>query len=144
MNEPSLPTTSPFQSTTSPGLSSAGTAVTTEPPAEIPLAWLGAVAGPGAARGQTFVLLPETVVGRATGHILLSGDRTVSAQHAKVRCELQQGQPVFVIYDLASANGIFVGRPDHLDDEANRVYRHELRSGDYILLGETILVFWQA
>jgi pSer/pThr/pTyr-binding forkhead associated (FHA) protein len=115
---------------------------------DVPLAWLGVVSGPGAARGQTFVLSPETIIGRTVGDVLLSGDRTVSSQHAKVRLEMKEGsaggEPVYVIYDLASANGTYVGKRENLDDDTNRIFRRELHNGDSILLGETALVFWQA
>jgi len=115
---------------------------------QIPLAWLGVVSGPGADRGRTFVLRPETVVGRITGDILLSGDNTVSAQHLKVRLEQKEGgaedEQVFVLYDLASANGTFVGTRQNYREESSRTYRRELHSGDYILVGETTLVFLQA
>ena len=140
----SLPATSPFQAATG----SARKVLMDESHINIPLAWLGVVSGPGAARGQTFVLSPETIIGRTVGDVLLSGDRTVSSQHAKVRLEPKESgagsESVFVIYDLASANGTYVGRREHLDDDANRIYRRELHNGDYVLLGETTLVFWQA
>jgi pSer/pThr/pTyr-binding forkhead associated (FHA) protein len=120
----------------------------TAPPTQIPLAWLGVVSGPGAARGQTFVLSAETIIGRKVGSLLLSGDKTVSSQHAKVRLEPKEGgaqsEQVFVIYDLAAANGTYVGTRETVNDDASRVYRRELHNGDYILLGETMLVFWQA
>jgi pSer/pThr/pTyr-binding forkhead associated (FHA) protein len=93
-------------------------------------------------------LLPETIIGRNTGDILLSGDPTVSGQHAKVRLEPKEGgvegEQVFVLYDLASANGTYAGTRENFSDDNSRVYRYELNSGTYILLGETVLTFWRA
>jgi len=125
----------------------ARTVVMAAPQPQIPLAWLGVVSGPGAARGRTFVLLPETVIGRNAGDVLLS-DSTISGQHAKVRLEPKEGgaedEQVFVLYDLASANGTYAGTRENYGDDNSRVYRCELRNGDYILLGETVLTFWRA
>jgi pSer/pThr/pTyr-binding forkhead associated (FHA) protein len=108
------------------------------------LAWLAVTDGPGAPRGQVFNLQQETLIGRKAGHIVLAGDSFVSGQHAKVRLERSQEEEekqVFVLYDLASANGTFVG--DRKDYRDHQVYRHELEDGDFILLGETTLVFKQ-
>ncbi len=118
------------------------------PAPQIKLAWLGVVSGPGAERGQTFVLRAETVVGRAGGEWNLSGDPTISSQHIRVRLEPKEGgaedEQVFVLYDLASANGTYVGTKENYREDDRRVYRCELHSGDYILLGETTLVFLDA
>lgn len=108
------------------------------------LAWFAVAEGPGASRGQVFTLQQETVIGRKVGQIVLSGDAYVSGQHAKVRLERSEeneDKQVFVLYDLASANGTFVG--DREDYRDNQVYRHELEDGDFILIGETTLVFKQ-
>jgi pSer/pThr/pTyr-binding forkhead associated (FHA) protein len=106
------------------------------------------VSGPGAERGRTYILLPETVIGRTAGDILLSGDPTVSGQHAKVRLEPKEGgaegEQTFVLYDLASANGMYAGTHKDYRDDNSRVYRYELNNGDYVLLGETVLTFWRA
>jgi alanyl-tRNA synthetase len=116
--------------------------------AQIPLAWLGVVSCPGAERGRTFVLLPETIIGRNAGDVLLSGDPTVSGQHAKVRLEPKEdgveGEQVFVLYDLASANGTYAGTRENYREDNSRTFRCELHDGDYILLGETVLTFWRA
>jgi hypothetical protein len=108
------------------------------------LAWLAVTEGPGANRGQVFTLERETLIGRAAGQITLSGDPHVSAQHAKVRLEpseKDEEEQVFVLYDLASRNGTFAGDKEEYRD--HQVYRHELTDGDYILVGETTLVFKQ-
>lgn len=114
---------------------------------QIPLAWLAVVEGPGGKRGTIFTLKPETVVGRVQGDYLLSGDRTVSSQHIKIRLEPKEdeaeGKQVFILYDLASANGTYAGTRQTYRDESSRVYRHELKDGDYVLVGETTLVFKQ-
>lgn len=115
------------------------------PEPDTPLAWLGIISGPGGSRGQTFVLRPETVIGRVKGEVQLGNDKTISSQHAKIRLEPKDDESeedtVWVLYDLASANGTFVGNRDNYRDETSRVYRRELHQGDYILLGETTVVF---
>jgi hypothetical protein len=149
---PPVPSTTPSPARSeqlpapSAGVTRTGLAATPQP--EIPLAWLGVVAGPGTTRGYTYVLLPNTIIGRAGGNVLLSGDRTISSQHARVALEPKEdgaeGERVFVIYDLASTNGTYVGARDTVGDEATHVYRRELHPGDYILLGQTLLVYLQA
>lgn len=108
------------------------------------LAWLAVVKGPGGPRGQVFTLDRETVVGRKAGQIVLAGDSYVSGQHAKVRLEQSEedeGTQTFVLYDLASANGTFAGDRETYRD--NQIYRYELEDGDFVLVGETTLVFKQ-
>lgn len=108
------------------------------------LAWLAVTHGPGAPRGQVFTLQRETVIGRKAGQIVLGGDPSVSSQHAKVRLEASEGddgRQAFVLYDLASANGTFAGGREAYRD--NQIYRYELEDGDFLLLGETTLVFKQ-
>ena len=139
----------PPASQPAPGPSAGGRTVLMSAPApQIPLAWLAVVSGPGAERGRAFVLRSETVVGRAAGDVLLGGDTTISAQHVKVRLEPKEGgaedEQVFMLYDLASANGTFVGARENYREDSNRVYRRELHDHDYILLGETTLVFLAA
>ena len=110
---PPPPSPSPFQPTPGPVAGGGKTVLMSAPAPQIPLAWLGIVSGPGAKRGTTFVLGVETVVGRAAGEALLSGDKTVSSQHVKVRLEAKEGgaegEQVFMLYDLASANGTYAG-----------------------------------
>ena len=144
---PSSP--APFQPVPAPApASGARTVLMGTPVPQIKLAWLGVVSGPGAERGQTFVLRAETVVGRANGDWTLNGDATMSSQHIRVRLEPKEGgaedEQVFMLYDLASANGTYVGTKDNYREDSSRVYRCELHSGDYVLLGETTLVFLEA
>lgn len=121
-----------------------------EPKAPVPLAWLAIVEGPGGKRGKVLTLGLETIVGRTHGDLLLSGDRGVSSQHLKVRLETREGSAetppsqVFVAYDMASTNGTYVGSRATYRDEASRIYRKELKDGDYLLVGDTTLVFKQA
>jgi pSer/pThr/pTyr-binding forkhead associated (FHA) protein len=69
-------------------------------------------------------------------------DDACSAQHARIRTETQEGQePSFVLYDMGSSNGTYIGTKETYRDEENRKYRHELQDGDYVLVGETTLVF---
>ena len=148
---PATPPPPPPPSASQPApVPSAGgrTVLMSVPAPQIPLAWLAVVSGPGAERGRAFVLRPETVVGRAAGDIVLGGDSTISAQHVKVRLEPKEGgaedEQVFMLYDLASANGTFVGTRDTYQQDSSRVYRRELHDHDYILVGETTLVFLAA
>ena len=146
---PAPPPPPPSASPPAPGPSAGGRTVLMSAPApQIPLAWLAVVSGPGAERGRAFVLRPETVVGRAAGEVILGGDTTISAQHVKVRLEPKEGgtedEQVFMLYDLASANGTFVGTRENYRQDSSRVYRRELHDHDYILLGETTLVFLAA
>jgi len=147
---PPLAAPAPFQSVPAPAPASAGarTMLMGTPVPQIKLAWLGVVSGPGAERGQTFVLRAETVVGRSNSDFALSGDTTMSSQHIRVRLEPKEGgaegEQVFILYDLASANGTYVGTKDNYREDSRRVYRCELHGGDYILLGETTLVFLEA
>ena len=86
----------------------------------------------------------ETVIGRTAGQVVLSADAYASAEHAKIRLETgedDEEKQVLVLYDLASANGTFAGSRDDYRD--NQVYRYELKDGDFILIGETTLVFKQ-
>lgn len=137
----------PFRSTSEPTAQAGGQTVLmqTTPEKIIPLAWVAIVEGRGGKRGAVFTLKPETIIGRAYGDFLLSGDPTVSSQHAKIRLEpKEEGEgEVFVLYDLASANGTYVGTKESVRDESSRIYRRELKDGDYVLLGETMLVFKQ-
>jgi hypothetical protein len=83
-------------------------------------------------------------IGRVPGNDIIVPDRACSSQHARVRMELDaQSRPVFVIHDLASSNGLFVGSKDNYKEDASRVYRHILADGDYVLIGETTFVFKQ-
>ncbi len=111
----------------------------------VPLAWLAIVEGVGGARGTVFTLQRETVVGRTSGAVLLR-DPAVSGQHLKIRLEPSELNPKveeFVLYDMASANGTFVGDYGTCKKETNRVYRYVLSDGLYILIGKTMLVFKQ-
>lgn len=122
-----------------------GETVIMRPEASPPvLGWLALIDGPGGSRGTLFTLERETMIGRSAGQITLPGDAYVSSQHAKVRLEASDAEDdreTFVLYDLASANGTFAGDKEHYRDQ--RVYRHELKDGDRILVGETTLVFKQ-
>jgi len=107
-------------------------------------AWLVVVNGPDRKSiGTVHSLHPDnTSIGRVSGNGIVLNDDTVSAQHARIRREAKEGQEaVFALFDMGSRNGIFVGDKDTYQDEDQRVYRHELQDGDYLLIGETTLVF---
>jgi len=109
-------------------------------------AWLVMVSAPGNNPyiGQALPIKGSgtTVVGRVAGNDIVIPDPACSGQHAKIRSETDQdSKQVFVLYDLASSNGLYVGSAENYKEEANRTYRHVLQDGDYILIGETTLVF---
>jgi pSer/pThr/pTyr-binding forkhead associated (FHA) protein len=107
-------------------------------------AWLVVVEGPAPREiGKVHVLQPETTtIGRVPGNSIVLHDETCSAQHARVRAEEQPDEEsVFVLYDMGSRNGTFVGDRESYRNEESRQYRHKLEDGDYLLVGETTLVF---
>jgi len=111
-------------------------------------AWLVPVDGPGGGGniGKPMPLKTGgiTTIGRVVGNDVVVPDRACSAQHARIRHEWDEdGGQAFVIYDLVSANGLYIGAKNNYKDDASRAYRHILRDGDYILLGETTFVFKQ-
>ncbi len=118
------------------------------PVAEPSYAWLVIVEGGGNSPllGRPLPLKSggTTTLGRVPGNDIIISDPACSSQHARVRQEAgEDGKQVFVIYDLASANGLYAGAEADYKDEKSRIYRHVLRDGDYILIGETTLVFKQ-
>jgi len=107
-------------------------------------AWLVVVDGPDRKSiGMVHTLHPDTTtIGRVAGNRIVLRDETVSAQHARIRHEVKEGQePAFALFDMGSRNGISVGDSESYKNEENRIYRHELQDGDYLLMGETTLVF---
>lgn len=107
-------------------------------------AWLVVVDGPDRnAIGTVHTLHPDTTtIGRVAGNRIVLNDETISGQHARIRREAREGQEeVFALFDMGSRNGIFVGDRDTYRNEENRAYRRELEDGDYLLMGETTLVF---
>lgn len=118
------------------------------PKPEPAFAWLVIVSGPVNVQ-QIGIPLPVkstgvTTIGRVPGNSIVISDPTCSSQHAKIRLETDPaGHQAFVIYDLASSNGLYIGTKDNYKDESSRVYRHVLQDGDYLLIGETTLVFKQ-
>ncbi len=107
-------------------------------------AWLVVVDGPDkSAIGQVHNLHPgSSTVGRVPGNDIVLGDETCSAQHARIRVEAQEdGTTAFMLYDMGSRNGTFVGDRESYRDDESRRYRHELQDGDFLLLGDTTLAF---
>jgi hypothetical protein len=85
-----------------------------------------------------------TSIGRAPDNDIVIPDQACSARHARIRPEKDDaGTESFVIYDLGSSNHLYVGDKAHYRDDASQAYRHILHDGDYILIGETTLVFKQ-
>src|SRR4051794_4468673 len=71
--------------------------------------------------------------GRGFAHPVRLHDTETSRRHAEFR---RRGDGTFGLYDLGSANGTFVNtRP---------IRDYELKSGDHVQIGQTILVFTAA
>ncbi len=84
----------------------------------------------GKSEGVTVVLEPRhTSLGRAEDNDLILDDHLVSRHHAVIR----QDAGRFVIADLGSTNGTFVG--------GRRTQERILTDGDVIKLGDTTLLF---
>ena len=93
---------------------------------ELPLGWVVILNGPFA--GKEHRLQKITDIGREEAHNdVVLDDRTISRQHARIRYE----KGAFVIYDLASANGVLVNGAS--------VQRRVLTHGDRIKLGQVML-----
>lgn len=102
-------------------------------------AWL--VVMDGQDRGRIHSLRPgATTVGRVRENDVVVADDACSSQHLKIRIERdEEGDDQFLLIDMASRNGTFAGEKSSY--RQNRVHRHVLQDGDYLLLGETTLVF---
>ena len=100
--------------------------LTPEPSLPEPLAWV--VIMNGIRAGKEFRLSALVDIGRdASRTDITLDDPAISRQHARIRLE-QEG---FVIYDLASANGVAVN--------GEAVQRQPLHNGDRIVIGQTEL-----
>jgi pSer/pThr/pTyr-binding forkhead associated (FHA) protein len=115
-----------------------------ERPATAVFAWLVVFDGPDRRSiGKVYILQPDmTTLGRVQGNDVVINDDACSSQHARIRIEAREGaEPAFVLFDLGSRNGTYVGdRESHKNPESQK-YRHELRDGDFVLVGDTTLVF---
>ena len=80
---------------------------------------------------------PKFLIGRGDGCTLRLNHEAISRKH----CLFVLHEDKVTLRDMGSRNGIFVGDKDTYKDEESRVYRHELQDGDYLLMGETTLVF---
>jgi len=101
--------------------------------AAVDMAWLVVKDGPRA--GHTFRLQEQTNIGGDAGNDVILDDSALSGMHARVKFE--DGH--FVLYDLASTNGVHVYDVEKQDWQ--RVYRHDLVDGQQIRLGRTVLHF---
>ena len=93
--------------------------------------------------GEIFKINPTaTSIGRTNGNDIVLPDNACSSQHAKIRAEDHEGsERTFIIHDMASTNGTYVGDKNSYRDDGSRVYHRSLQDGDYLLIGETTLVF---
>jgi hypothetical protein len=126
-----------------PGAVPAQTVIISERPTPV-FAWLVIVDGPAKSEvGKVHALHPDaTTIGRVPGNHVILRDETCSAQHARIRIEARDKEPpAFVLYDMGSRNGTYIGDRESYKNEENRSYRRQLEDGDYLLLGETTLVF---
>ena len=76
-------------------------------------------------------------IGRLPSSEIFIDDPVVSRRHA----EVYLADEGYFVRDTGSRNGTFIGDKETYKDEENRTYRHELQDGDYMLVGETTLVF---
>jgi len=84
----------------------------------------------GTDQGRRFELTEPTVrLGRDASSDILIRDNEVSRHHA----EFRRVENDYVISDLGSSNGTFVG--------GQRVRQHELHSGDQIQVGGTLMLY---
>jgi hypothetical protein len=107
-------------------------------------AWLVVVDGPDKSSiGTVHALHPDTTtLGRVPGNTIVLNDETCSAQHARIRIETTENkETAFVLFDMGSRNGVYIGDRNSYQAEENRKYRHELKDGDFMLIGETTLAF---
>ena len=85
---------------------------------------------PGKQIGEVNLKLGDMIIGRhTTCDIVLKDDKSVSGKHAVIKTVGRKS----TIEDLNSTNGTFV--------ENQRIKRHELRSGESIIIGDHILVY---
>lgn len=85
---------------------------------------------PGKQTGEVNLKLGDMIIGRhTTCDIVLKDDKSVSGKHAVIKTVGRKS----TIEDLNSTNGTFV--------ENQRIKRHELRSGESIIIGDHILVY---
>lgn len=91
----------------------------------------------GRDRGKRFELKPgfPQTLGRDESNKIQLADNEVSRRHIEVRDHLNsEGKPIgYAVVDLQSSNGTYV------NDQ--RVAQHQLRTGDRILIGRTLLLF---
>src|ERR1051326_5443802 len=89
----------------------------------------------GADFGRVFLLeKPETVLGRSDEADIQVDDEKVSRKHLKLSLiKSAKGENRAMVTDLNSKNGIFVN--------GMRAYEQELRNGDKLKVGDTILKF---
>jgi hypothetical protein len=118
----------------------------TGPRPEPSFAWLVLVAGAADSPyiGKLYEIKKDgvTTLGRVQGSDIVIPDPACSSQHARIRMETEEnGASAYVIYDMASSNGVYAGTKENYKDDSSRIYRHVLHDGDYILIGETTLVF---
>ncbi len=101
--------------------------------AAVDMAWLVVKDGPRA--GHSFPLQEQTNIGGDAGNDIILDDSALSGMHARVKFEAGH----FVLYDLASTNGVHVYDTEKQDWQ--RVYRHDLADGQQLRLGRTVLHF---
>lgn len=88
--------------------------------------------------GHIFQLkVDSTTVGRDAENDIVLDDQAISRRHLKIRSESASDSDaeVFVLYDLATANGTQIN--------GEEVLKQPLVDGDEIAIGETELVFKQ-
>ncbi len=138
---PAAPAAGPQQ-----GASESATVLMNAPAAMPSFAWLAVVASPAApqmvGRVLTLQASTPTTIGRLPENDIVLPDPSCSGHHARIWPK-SENQPEFMIYDVGSSNGLYVGARGTYQNDESRVYRRALHDGDYILIGQTTLVFKQ-
>ena len=83
----------------------------------------------GSRRGEEIALAPVNTIGRDAACTIVCTDQTVSRRHAEICAE----NGAWMVRDLGSASGTLVND--------NRVDRHALVDGEYIMVGRVIWRF---
>jgi hypothetical protein len=99
-------------------------------------AWL--VIGSGERRGEQFRLLADTLVGRDTTNDIVIDDTAMSNVHARIRSENDR----FFVFDQNSTNGVLIF--DTANNRWEKRDAYELKNGDQIKIGRTVLHFMTA
>ena len=96
--------------------------------------WL--VALNGKHKGEDFKIREgKTSIGSNPGNNIVMNDEYISSNHATIKFVDQDGERIFILSDLDSANGTF------LNDAEEPIAREELVDNDTVTFGQTRMKF---